>query len=113
MDLLKVGRKPNDEITKETSNVVRTVEEGIQNAISTSLDNIIIPKNKISLRIMNASSRQDVAGVTKNSETGEQARNSAHNGNVKSLEKRGFLSSALKCAFIGASTSPKISRKEH
>ena len=51
------------------SNIVYTVEDRIQNAILTAIDNIFAPK--IEIRSINASSGRDVTSVTAHSERGE------------------------------------------
>ena len=52
-------------------NIVDTVEERIQNAILTAIDSIVAPKIELATRSKNASSGQDGASVTANSERGE------------------------------------------
>ena len=54
------------------SNIVDTVEDRIQNAILTAIDNIVAPKIELAIRSINASSGRDVASVTANSERGER-----------------------------------------
>ena len=54
------------------TNIVVTVEDRIQNAILTAIDNIIAPKIELAIRSENASSGADVASVSVNSERGEQ-----------------------------------------
>ena len=61
----------NEKIDKEISNIVDTVEDRIHNAIFTAIDNIVAPKNELSIRSINASSGRDVTSVTANSERGE------------------------------------------
>ena len=60
-----------DSIDKEMSNTVDTVEDRIQNAILTAIDNIVAPKIELAIRSINASSGRDVTSVTANSERGE------------------------------------------
>ena len=62
----------NERIDREMSNIVDTVEDRIQNAISASIDNIVAPKIGIAIRSINASSGQDITSVTANSERGER-----------------------------------------
>ena len=54
------------------SNIVDTVEDRIQNAILTAIDNILAPKIELAIRSINASSGRDVTSVTANSERGER-----------------------------------------
>ena len=53
------------------SNIVDTVEDRIQNAILTAIDNIVANKIDIAIISINASSGRDVTSVTANSERGE------------------------------------------
>ena len=53
------------------SNIVDTVEDRIQNAILTAIDNIVAPKIQLTIRSINASSGRDVTSVTAISERGE------------------------------------------
>ena len=53
------------------SNIVDTVEDRIQNAILTAIDNLVGPKNELAIRSINASSGRDVTSVNTNSERGE------------------------------------------
>ena len=61
----------NERIDREKSNIVDTVEDKIQNAILTAIDNIVAPKIELAIRSINASSGRDVTSVTANSERGE------------------------------------------
>ena len=70
----------NERIESETSNIVDTVEDRIQNAILTAIDNIVAPKIELAIRSKNASSGRDVTNVTANSECGE------HVGIIASFE---------------------------
>ena len=62
----------NERIDKEMSNIVDTVEDRIQNAILTAIDNIVAPKIELAIRSINASSGRDLTSVTANSERGER-----------------------------------------
>ena len=70
------------------SNMVDTVEDSIQNAILTAIDNIVAPKIELPIRSINASSGRDVASVTANSERWEHVgisasfENASENNNV-------------------------------
>ena len=61
----------NKIIDREMSNIIDTVEDRIQNAILTAIDNIVAPKIELAIRSINASSGRDVTSVTANSERGE------------------------------------------
>ena len=61
----------NERIDREMSNIVDTVEDRIQNAILTTIDNIVAPRIELAIRSINASSGRDVTSVTANSERGE------------------------------------------
>ena len=50
------------------SNTVDAVEDRIQNAILTAIDNIVAPKNELAIRSINASSGRDATNVAANSE---------------------------------------------
>ena len=52
-------------------NIVDTVEDRIQNAILTAIDNIVTPKIELAIRSINASSGRDVASTSGNSERRE------------------------------------------
>ena len=61
----------NERIDREMSNIVDTVEDRIQNAVLTAIDNIVAPKTELSIRSINASSGRDVTSVSANSESRE------------------------------------------
>ena len=61
----------NGRIDTEMSNIVDTVEDRIQNAILTVIENIVAPKIEIAIRSINASSGRDGTSVTASSERGE------------------------------------------
>ena len=61
----------NERIDREMNNIVDTVEDRIQNAILTAIDNIVAPKIELAIRSINASSGRDVASVSGNSERRE------------------------------------------
>ena len=61
----------NERIDREMSNIVDRVEDRVQNAILTAIDNIIAPKIVLAIRSINASSGRDVTSVAANSERGE------------------------------------------
>ena len=52
------------------NNIVDTVEDRIQNAILTAIDNIVAPEIELAIRSINASSGRDATSVSANSEHG-------------------------------------------
>ena len=72
MNVKTLERCFNERIDREMNNIVDTVEDRIQNAILTAIDNIIVPKIELAIRSVNASSGRDVTSVTANSERGER-----------------------------------------
>ena len=56
----------NERIDRERSNIVDIVEDRIQNANLTAIDNIIAPKIELGIRSINASSGRDVTSVSAN-----------------------------------------------
>ena len=58
----------NERIDREMNNIVDTVEDRIQNAILTTIDNIVAPKIELAIRSLNASSGRDVTSMSANSE---------------------------------------------
>ena len=61
----------NERIDREMSNIVDTVEDRIQNAVLTAIDNIVTPKIELAIRSKNASSGRDVTSASGNSERRE------------------------------------------
>ena len=61
----------NEGIDRDMSNIVVTVEDRIQNAISTAIDSIVAPEIELAIRSINASSGRDATSVTAKSERGE------------------------------------------
>ena len=61
-----------ERIDREMGNINETVEDRIQNAILTALDDIITPRIELAVRSKNPSSREDATSVRTNSERGEQ-----------------------------------------
>ena len=68
MNVQTLKRCLTDRIDGEMDNIVDTLEVRNQNAIFTAIDTIITPKIELAVRSMNASSEQDAASVTANSE---------------------------------------------
>ena len=61
----------NERSDREMENIVETVEDRIQSAILTAIDNIVGPKIELAIRSINASSGRDVASMSANSERRE------------------------------------------
>ena len=61
----------NERTDEEMNNIVDTVEDRIQNAILTAIDNIVAPKIELAIRSINASSGRNVTSVSANSERRE------------------------------------------
>ena len=61
----------NEKIDREMSNIIDTVEDTIQSAILTAIDDIVTPKIELAIRSINASSGRDVTSVSTNSERRE------------------------------------------
>ena len=61
----------NGRIDKEMSNIFDTVEDRIQKAILTAIENIVAPKIELAIRSINESSGRDVTSVSANSERRE------------------------------------------
>ena len=62
-----------EKVDREMNNIVDTVEDRIQNAILTAIDNIVAPKIELAIRSISASSGRDVTSVSVNSERREHA----------------------------------------
>ena len=71
MNVKTLERCFNKNIDREMSNIVDTVEDRIQNAILTAIDNIVVPKIELAIKSINASSGRDATSVSANSERGE------------------------------------------
>ena len=71
MNVKTLERCFNERIDREMNNIVETVEDRIQNAILTAIDNIVAPKIELAIRSINASSGRDVTSVSANSERRE------------------------------------------
>ena len=61
----------NESIDREMSNIIDTVEDRIQNATLTAIDNIVASKIESAISSINASSGRDVTSVPANSERGD------------------------------------------
>ena len=62
----------NERIDREMNNIVDTVEDRIQNAFLTAIENIVAPKIELAIKSINASSGRDTTSVSANSERGER-----------------------------------------
>ena len=71
MEVKTLERCFNERIDREMSNIVDTVEDRIQNAILTAIDNIVTPQIELAIRSINASSGRYVTSVSANSERRE------------------------------------------
>ena len=75
-------------VDRKMSNIVDTIEDRIQNAFLTAIDDIVAPKIELAIRSINAPSGLDVTSVTANSEHGENVgtntsfENASENNNV-------------------------------
>ena len=84
----------NERIDREMCNIVDTVEDRIQNAVLTAIDNIVAPKIELAIRSINASSGRDVTSVIVNSERGEHVginasfENASGNNNTLGVSNR-------------------------
>ena len=91
----------NERIERELSNIVDTVENRIQNAILTAIDNIVAPKIELAIRSINASSGRDVTSVAANSECGE------HVGIIASFENASGNNNILHASIVNDETLHK------
>ena len=71
MRVKTLERSFNERIDREMSNIVDTVEDRIQNAILTAIDNIVTPKIELAIRSINASSGRDATSMSASSERRE------------------------------------------
>ena len=85
------------------SNIVDTVEDRIQNAILTAIDNIVAPKIELAIRSINTSSGRDVTSVTANSERGE------HIGIIATFENASGYNNVLHESNVNDETRNNIS----
>ena len=72
MNVKTLERCFDEKIDREMNNIVDTVGDRIQNAILTTIDNIVAPKIEIVIRSINASSGRDLTSVSANSEHRER-----------------------------------------
>ena len=74
MSVKTLERCFNENIDREMSNIVDTVEDRIQNAILTAIDNLVTPKIELAIRSINATSGRDATSVFASSERREHVR---------------------------------------
>ena len=72
MSVKTLERCFKERIDREMSNIVDTVEDRIQNAILTAIENKNAPKIELAIRSINASSGRDATSVSANSERRER-----------------------------------------
>ena len=72
MSVKTLERYFKERIDREMSNIVDTVEDRIQNAILTAIENIVASKIELAVRSINASSGRDAASVSANSDHRER-----------------------------------------
>ena len=72
MSVKALERCLNERIDREMSNIVDTIEDRIQNAILTAIENIVAPKIELAIRSINASSGRDATSVSANSDRRER-----------------------------------------
>ena len=77
----------NERIDREMSNIVDTVEDRIQNAILTAIENIVAPKFELAIRSINVSSGRNATSVSANSERREHVGISTSFENVSGNNK--------------------------
>ena len=73
MNVKTLERCFNERVDREMNNIVNTVEDRIQNAILTAIDNIVASKIELATRSISASSGRDVTSMSVNSECREHA----------------------------------------
>ena len=71
MNVKTLERYFNERVDREMNNIVDTVEDRIQKAILTAIDNIVAPKIELAIMSISASSGRDVTSVSVNSERRE------------------------------------------
>ena len=92
----------NERIDRDMNNIVETVEDRIQNAILTAIDNIVAPKIELAIRSINASSGRDVTSVSANSERRE------HAGIIASFENASENNNTLNVTNVNDETRQNI-----
>ena len=102
MNVKTLERCFNEGIDRELSNMVDTVEDRIENAIYTAIDNIVAPKIESAIKSINASSGRDATTVNANSERGE------HVGISASFENASENNNVLHVSTVNAETRPEF-----
>ena len=92
----------NKRIDREMKNIVDMVEDRIQNAILTAIDNIVAPKIELAIRSITASSGRDATNVTANSDREENV------GINASIENASKNSKALRSSNVNDETRNNI-----
>ena len=88
VNLKSLERCFNGKIDREMIKFVVTVEDRVQNASLTAIDNIIATETELAIRSKNVSSERDVTSVAANSERGEHVginvsfENASRNNNI-------------------------------
>ena len=72
LNVKTLERRFSERIDREMSNIVDTVEDRIENAILTAIDNIVAPKIELAIRSITASSGRDVTSMSASSERRER-----------------------------------------
>ena len=72
MSVESLERCFNERIDREMSNIVGTIENRIQNAILTAIENIVAPKIQLAVMSISASSGRNATSVSANSEKRER-----------------------------------------
>ena len=102
MNVKTLERCSKGRIDKEMSSIVDTVEDRIQNAILTAIDNIVAPKTELAIRSINASSGRDATSVSANSERRERV------GNITSFENASENNNTLGVSNVNDETRHNI-----
>ena len=102
MDVKTCERCFKETIDREMSNIVDTVEDRIQNANLTAIDNIDAPKYEMAITSMIASSGRDASSVSGNSERRK------HVGNNASFEKTSGSNNTLHVSNVNDETRHNI-----
>ena len=102
MNVKTLERCFNERIDREMNNIVDTVEDRIQNATLTAIDNIVAPKIELAIRSINASSGRDVTSVSPTSKRRK------HMGTNASFENASENNNTLGVANINDETRHNI-----
>ena len=102
MSVKTLERCFNERIDREMSNIVDTVEDRIENAILTAIENIVAPKIQLAIRSINASSGRDATSASANSERRE------HVGIITFFEKASGNNNTLGVSNVNDETRQNI-----